>query len=364
MKKTIRLTLLFIILMNMLPAAVSAENFVSAFHPDIRYVGRYTTASGKYVRFSYPGFQIRAVFSGTGIRAKMKPDSGYYMVEIDDRDPFKVHFPKEDSVMTVVDGLPDGEHTITMTFATEGLYHRPQFWGFLLDDGCGLTRAPRMPQRKIEFIGNSITCGFGNEGKSGKEKFAYATENQYYTYGAITSRKLDAQCFVVARSGIGIYRNCGGNVNGDREIMPRVYPYTLFGMTGEKWDFSRFTPDVVCINLGTNDTSGSRYRKDLFFSSYWDFLQTVRSNYPHAKIVLLSGTMIRGGSERDKGLRMLLDELRQKAADAGDSEVYRFDMTPEDGTMGWGSCYHPSLRRHARMAEELTAFIRKITGWE
>ena len=352
------------VLLLLQPGMMKADSFISAFHANIRYVGRVSFESGKYARFGYPGVQIRAVFQGSSLKMKMKPNSGYYMVEVDDREPFKIHCPETDSVMTVIEGLVPGLHRATVTFITEGLYHRPQFWGFLLDDDCTLPVEPRLPKRKIEFIGNSITCGFGIEGAGPNEKFRYATQNQYYTYDAITARNLDAQCVLVARSGIGVYRNCGGKVTGDKEIMPAVYPYTLFGMTGEKWDFSRYTPDVVCINLGTNDTSGPGYRTDLLLDAFVDFYKTVRGHYPHAKIVLLSGTMIKAGSKREQELNQTLDEVLAAARMEGDTEVYRFDMTPEDGSMGWGSAWHPSKKRHARMAEELMAYLRKITGWE
>lgn len=340
-----------------------ADAFVSALDENIRYVGRVSMASGQYARFGYPGVQIRAVFQGSSLKMKMKPNSGYYMVEMDEEKPFKIHCPEKDSVMTVMEGLVPGLHRVTVTFITEGLLHRPQFWGFLLDDDCCLPCPPQMPSHSIEFIGNSITCGFGIEGASEKERFRYSTQNQYYTFAAITARRLDAQCVVVARSGIGMYRNCRGKLLGDKEIMPAVYPYTIYGTSGEEWDFSRFTPEVVCINLGTNDTSGPSYRIDLFLSNYIQFYHMLRSHYPQAKIVLLSGTMIKAGSDRERDLNRALDQVVDAARMDGDAEVYRFDMTPEDGSLGWGSAWHPSMRRHAQMADELTAFLQKITGW-
>ena len=343
---------------------MKADTFVSALNENIRYVGRVSLASGKYVRYNYPGVQIRAVFQGTSLKMKMKPNSGYYMVEIDDMEPKKILCPENDSILNVAKDLESGLHYATITFVIEGLHHRPEFWGFLLDDNCTLPSAPMMPKHRIEFIGNSITCGFGIEGANAKERFRYSTENQYYTYAAITARNLDAECFVVARSGIGMYRNYNGKLLGDAEIMPVVYPYTLYGMKGEEWDFSKFTPDVVCINLGTNDTSKPNYRIDLFRDNYVKFYHTLRDLYPNAKIVLLSGTMIKAGSQREKDLDEALKQVAEIARQEGDTEVYQFAMTPEDGSMGWGSSWHPSKQRHAKMAEELTRFLQEITGWD
>ena len=345
-------------------ATLMAGTFVSAMNENIRYVGRVSFASGRYARYNYPGVQIRAVFQGTSLKMKMKPNSGYYMVEIDEAKPFKTQCPENDSIMAIAEGLTQGVHNVTVTFVTEGLYHKPQFWGFVLDEGCSLPVPPRMPAHRIEFIGNSITCGFGIEGVNEKERFRYSTQNQYYTYEAITARNLDAECVVVARSGIGMYRNFSGKLLGDTEIMPAVYPYTLFGMKDETWDFSQCIPDVVCINLGTNDTSAPAYRIDLFRKNYMEFYHTLRNCYPNAKIVLLSGPMIKAGSKRETELNAALDQVMNEAHENGDAEVYRFDMTPEDGSMGWGSAWHPSKKRHARMAEELTTFLQKITGWK
>lgn len=56
-------------------------------------------------------------------------------------------------------------------------------------------------------------------------------------------------------------------------------------------------------------------------------------------------------------------EAIEDARQRGDNEVYRFDFTPDDGSLGWGMFKHPSAKRHAKMAEELVPFIREITGW-
>lgn len=358
-----KIVLLFAWVCGTLCAAL-AQSYVPYSHPNLRYVGRCCTPHNEYLRYSYPGFQIHALFQGTSVKFKMKPNSGYYMVELDNREPYKVHCPESDSVLTIAQNLAPSTHRLTVTFATEGLKHLPQFHGMILDEGCTLPQAPQLPTRKIEFIGNSITCGFGIEGTHGKEKFRYDTQNQFYTYAAIASRRLQAQCFVVARSGIGVYRNCGGKVLGDKGIMPDVYPYTLFGTTGQLWDFSRYTPQVVCVNLGTNDTTNPGYRTELLYKGYKRFYNTLRSHYPQAKIVLLTGSMLRAGSQRLTDLCAVIERIKQEAAQAGDKEVYSLNFTPEDGSLGYGSAYHPSMARQAKMADELTDFLKNIMGWD
>ncbi len=59
----------------------------------------------------------------------------------------------------------------------------------------------------MEFIGNSITCGYGIEAGSKFMHFSDSNENHYYTYAGIAAHRLNAESMAVARSGIGTYRN-------------------------------------------------------------------------------------------------------------------------------------------------------------
>ena len=236
------------------------------------------------------------------------------------------------------------------------------FYGLILDEGAQLLERPTLPERRMEFIGNSITCGLGIEGNGSEKKSSYALQNVYYTYAARTARALNAQWMTVARSGLGIYRNTLGNPKGDKGVMPDMYPYTFFNKQTELWDFNQWQPDVVCIGLGTNDTTNPSYDTSLLASAFKRFIKTVRGHYPHAKIVLLTGTMIRG--QRLANLQKAQQEAVDDAHANGDMEVYRFDFTPADGSLGYGSFKHPSLRQNEQMANELTPFIRQITGWD
>lgn len=340
----------------------SGNTFIPANHPNIAYIGRVSFANPQSPCFTYPGVQIRAIFEGTSLAMKAKPNSGYFMVEINDREPFKIAFLENDSIITLAEGLEDATHEVRIMLAYEGFLRRPEFRGFILDPGKTLPLAPILPPRKIEFIGNSITCGYGTETTDKNAPFKDETENQHYTYAAVTARAFDAQSLVVARSGIGVYRNYNGPVTGSPNCMPRMYNQTLFQDSTEVWDFTKYTPDVVCINLGTNDTSTKGYDTQLLENAYRDFLATVRGNYPQAKIVLLSGCMLNGKALSD--VKAALNKVTAEARTAGDNQVYRFDLTPQDGSLGYGASWHPSKAQQMKSAEELIPFIQKITGWE
>ena len=66
----------------------------------------------------------------------------------------------------------------------------------------------------------------------GTAPFAYETENHYYSFASLTARALEAQYMVVARSGIGIFRNYNGPYDGNQETaMPALYKYTNYNDT-------------------------------------------------------------------------------------------------------------------------------------
>lgn len=341
--------------------------------PHILYTGRISFTNPDRPAWNFPGIQITAAFEGTSLRMIAKPKSGYFMAQIDQAEPFKVAFRGErDSVVTLATALSDGRHLVRLMYVIEGYEFFPEFWGFVLDKGRQLVDGPVLPSRKIEFIGNSITCGYGNEGLKKEEGFDYATENHYYSYSSITARNLEAQHWVVARSGIGAYRNYDGPKTGNPEShMPVQYEFTGYAwkpelrqqptFLREKWDFSRYQPDVVCINLGTNDLSTNNYDATLLKKGYQKLLKMVRQHNPQAKIVFLTGTMLY--NQELQLAKQLLDEVAAEAKKAGDKEVYRFDMPHIDGEAFLGNDWHPNIYQDEKMAGELTAYLRKLMNW-
>ena len=336
---------------------------IAADHPNIQYIGRICFDQPKQPRFTFPGVQINACFTGTSLRMIAKPGSGYFMVTIDEAEPFKVAFRGErDSVATLAVALPRGEHRVSLMYCIEGYELKPDFRGFVLDRDADLLAPPALSDRTIEFIGNSITCGYGNESIEMTDPFEYETENHYYTYAQLTTRALGARAHVVARSGIGVYRSYGGPKTGTPEnVMTTEYEYTNLYDRSERWDFARYQPRLVCINLGTNDLSTNNYDVKLLKQAYKKFLQQVRGHNPQAKIVYLCGSML-NGKELDIA-RKTLDEVVDEARRNGDNEVYRFDFTPQSGDLYYGASWHPSLWQHQKMAAELTAYLRALMRW-
>lgn len=358
---------------------------VKASHPMIQYMGRVSFGKNPDVAsFNFPGTTIEANFQGSSLKMMCRPMTGYFMAQVDGSEPFKVGFNAErDSVVTLATALPKGVHHVKVMYVIEGLFRNPEFRGFVLDKGCKLVEAPALSERKIEFIGNSITCGYGVESIEMSDPFEDETENHWLTYANIVSDSLKAQHTSISRSGIGVYRNYDGPKTGSAENMPWQYEYTLFNKHDEKWDFAKYQPQLVCINLGTNDLSTDNYDIQLYEKNYRMFLTTVRSKYPDAKIVLLTGPML--GKKESSEQRAALDRICadanksgftlvnqtvvdkkgkiKKAKKLGDKEIYRFDFTFQKGDLGYGASWHPSKLQHQKMAKELLPFLKNLMNW-
>ncbi len=346
--------------------ASSAHNdtnstFIPVSDSCISYMGRVSRSKPDVIRFTYPGVSIIASFSGSSIKMGVKPGCGAFMIEIDNELPYRLNVGKNDSIVTLAEGLHGGEHTVKAMYILEGHEFKPEFRGFYLDKDCGLLSKPKLPERRIEFIGNSITCGFGVESDNPNDPFTYDTENFFYTYAARTARNLNAQHLVVARSGIGVYRNYGAPKIGCKECMPNMYEQTLFLDPTETWNHSLYIPDVVCVNLGTNDVSQDNYDVTLLENGYRNFMKKLRIIYPGAKIIMISGSMLNG--KQLNVVKTTLDKIVGEFLSKGDKNIYRFDFSPQTGSLGIGASYHPSMRQQQKMASELTEYIRRLMSW-
>lgn len=288
----IRLIAASLLLCSSFGTITAKETIIPASDPQINYMGRIHWDEKGNGSFSYPGTSALFRFKGTNLKMGTSPGSGSFIVEIDDKTPMKVKFTPNDSILTLAENLKNAIHDVRITYAIEGYDHHPQFRAFHTDGK--IEPNGKKPELKIEFIGNSITCGYGIEDTNPQCGFSYDTENHTLTYAHRTARALNADYNVVARSGIGIYRNYGSPRQGDIKTMPHEYDYTMLYNHDLKWDFSKFTPDIVCINLGTNDLSEGNYDMDLYEAHYRSFLRHLREVYPDTKIVLLTGSMLQG----------------------------------------------------------------------
>ena len=336
----------------------------------ITYMGRIDKSNPNYVSFAYPGVSIFAKFRGKSITARFKDlaDHGlhntFYCI-IDDGEPQKIVLDKGQYEYVLATRLKDTTHTVELVKLTESLVGEVRFFGFTVGDNPSdafLIAPKALPKLKMEFVGNSLTCGYGNELSSMVPKVGFSplNENNYLAYGAITARELNAQYVCTAYSGRGICRNYEGDTEN---TIPQFYGKTIATKSDSKWDPNEYIPDILVLNLGTNDflaESTTKVRVDSiqFITEYTAFIQRMRGYYPNAEIICAVGpalieTMEFYPNQLTRYSQCVLTAI--KNAGGKENHIYYFETKPQEGP--FGEDYHPTIATHKRMANALVSFI-------
>ena len=321
-----------------------------------RLIGRFEPSGSAAPVFAWSGAAISLRFNASALGVTLS-DSGNNVFEIVLDGTHTLLATKPGTMKyQLASGLGTGPHEVLVYRRTEALFGETTFNGFDVAPSAYLPGdAPAA--RRLEVIGDSISAGYGIEGVFPCQ-FSATTENHYLSYGALAARAVQAELYTEAWSGIGMLRNNDGTSSG---TMPEYYPRTLPGRATSAWDFARFVPDAVVINLGTNDFAQGD-PGIAFQSTYSKFVQDLRGHYPAARFFLAVGPML-GGMAYMQATAYLRGVLAARAA-AGDENLRLLELGTQDIPADGSGCdYHPSLKTHQKMADKLTAALKADLGW-
>jgi lysophospholipase L1-like esterase len=321
-----------------------------------RFIGRFDHSNPDAPVFAWPGTAIALRFSGTAIGVTLTDQgSNVFEVVLDGKHTVLTLQPGTKKY-ALGSGLAGGAHELLLYRRTEPLFKETTFNGFDLESSAYLPSAP-LPTRRLEVIGDSISAAYGNEGEH-PCRFTAATENQYLSYEAIAARAVNAELYTEAWSGIGMLRNYEGTT---ADVMPDRYPRTLPERANSAWDFRRFIPDAVVINLGSNDFAKGDPGV-AFQSAYLKFVSELRVHYPSARFFLAVGPMLRA-AHYPKASAYLKAVIAERAA-VGDKNLTLLEFGIRDAKAdGLGCDYHPSLKTHQWMADKLQAALEADLAW-
>lgn len=222
----------------------------------------------------------------------------------------------------------------------------------------------------IEFIGDSITCGYGVDDEVAEHHFSTATEDFTKAYAYLTAQELNADYSMVSISGYGIISGYTDNPErkNSSQTLPKYYEKVAFAggnyeelvLTSEKWDFNTRQPDVIVINLGTNDDSYCQNDSDKqneYMENYVLFLEKVRKNNPDAKIVCTLGIM------GDRLFPQIEKAVSQYCEKSGDKNISSMKFDPQNQSQdGIAADWHPSHKTHQKAASKLSQYLTEITA--
>lgn len=325
-----------------------------ANHEWISYTGRAKALESGKIKIWAPGVCFTFRFSGTScellINDEMKWDQNlnYLQVIVNDTLVRRIQTAGKTNRIMLAEGLPRGAHTITVCKNTESNIGFVEVEGVVVEK---LLPPPAKSDLRLEFIGNSITCGTGSDTSEigcGKRDW-HDQHNAWMSYGAVTARNLNAQWHLTSVSGIGMIRSCCNMTI----TMPDVFGYTdLLTPDNGLWDFSQYVPDVVTICLGQNDGIQD---STAFCSAYVGFIGMVQEKYPRAKVVCLTSPM--ADETLTSVMKNYLTGIVSHFEEQGDKRVSKFFFSRSYNS---GCDNHPSLEEHQLIAAELTGYLEGL----
>ncbi|HWZ91414.1 MAG TPA: SGNH/GDSL hydrolase family protein [Polyangiaceae bacterium] len=323
-----------------------------------RFIGRFDMTNPNAPIFEWSGTAISLRFKGTAIGVTLSDGASNVFEVILDGKHTVVPSIAGSNKYALGTGLSDGPHDLLLYRRTEAFFGDTTFGGFDIDPSAYLPGDP-VPTRRLEVIGDSISAGYGDEGMN-PCPFVPATENQYLSYEALAARSVGAELYTEAWSGIGMVSNSGGDTTNPR--MPERYLETLPATDKTAtWDFSKFIPDAVVINLGTNDFSKADPGM-IFQTTYTTFVTDLRGHYPKARLFLAVGPML--GGDQYTAAKGYLNGVIAARASAGDKNLVLLEFGTQDGAQdGLGCDGHPTLATHQKMSVKLVAALKADLGW-
>lgn len=242
--------------------------------------------------------------------------------------------------LVIAEGLEKGEHSFKLVRQTE--WNHGNIYVTALELDGSLTAPPAANELYIEFIGDSLTTGFGNLTNVQAEDDwggspVYHDATQAYPY--MTAQALGADLSVVAIQGIG--SACGGHPFTMNEI------YGFYPRVNER-DYTyeeERSADIVVINMLANDAGYRREAKltpqDIVAKAK-ELCEMARAAHPDALIVFSPASF------KDKVEEMIENEL------GGEKEGYYMTQIPLDGK---GKSGHPSIEGHQSGTDHLVEYL-------
>lgn len=349
---------------SLLPAlSFAAEVTVSGFSDNLLFSGRWdhgkeysrTSAPAAMVQFNASAKELQFEISG---EARFRVDEDGKQIAIittDARDVYKVKTtgtagPHLYRLIKISESNPGGIHLYKVATDKSGKFLAP----------------PRHFNRRIEFIGDSYTVGYGVEGQLGDpDSFVFKTTNSSKGYAFLLADGFRADFQINAFSGRGLVRNYDNIV--PEWPVTRLYEYTVPGLAPEdldkgvpdaslRYDFGSFHPQVIVIFVGINDFQGNPPYADKgeYQKAYAALLEKLRKAHPGVKFLLVS-TKVWPNDDMTPTVKAVYDS--QKALGKNDLE---FVEVHTENTALHG---HPSEHSQADLARTLRSIVARLGGW-
>ena len=336
-------------------------------HKDLVYSGRIDWENPLEPVFIYPCTFVSTRFTGNRLRIFVKNHSAYwknYLGVILDGKQMKLELAENDDDVININ-IEEGEKEVheALIFKRQDACHEFTFKGIEIGDNARILPPSELPERKIEIYGDSVSAGEVVEAVEyeGKEDPYQEGEysNAWYSYAWMTARKLNAQIHDVAQGGIAVMNRtgyfCEPQAVGLTETWDKLHYNPQLGPS-TKWDFQKYTPEVVVVAVGQNDHHPVDFMTEDYESEmsvswrahYKKLLENLRSTYPEAQIICITTLMYHDVSW-DKAITQVVQEMN-------DPRITRYIFKRN----GSGTPGHLRINESEEMSDELAAYINRL----
>ncbi len=341
--------------------AMATKQTINAIDEHIKITGRYLPV-GNIVTYDWAGVKI--AFRTDAPLVQVNLDGGYsdYNIWVDKKLQQVWRAAPSDNYLTLT--FDQGIHLVEIEKRNDPHYAAAHFNGLYLPQGGKLYPVTDIPKRKIEFIGDSYTVGYGAEGPGVECDNLRPYENVYHSFASLTARALDAEAHFVAMSGKGVVRNYGDSESRSDLTQFELSERVLASRPQPTWDAQfiktqQWQPDAVVIKLGNNDYSTEPHPDStLFITRLQALMQRVHDQYGEIPIVLFADTNHTGVAEN-------VTKAYDTAAANIKAQLHLvvLEMPKGDARLPYVGCdWHPNVEGHKLSAEPLIEKLRGVLG--
>lgn len=368
-------TILALCILSSPVLSARAQQVVLPSSSFVKVQGRVDSSNPERYRFDYPGVNFSMKLSGSStVAARVKGSGSTFFQAFINGKPVLAPSGKQaiykstgDTTIVLATNLSKkAANEVVLFKRTENLDNVPaEFMGFVVDNNATCRSASELYRpRKMEFLGNSITCAFGTESKNRNSKFTAETENSYLSYANILARAFDADVNIVAHSGRGVVRNYNDKnmVSTSDATVPKLFKRTIDADSTSEWDFKRYTPDAVVVNLGTNDYSTHPHPfKAIFVDGYLKLIAQIREAYgSQTQIFCIVGPMI------DEPCYSYVKEIVEAQKVLNKDGRIHFIGIPRSALSSekdYGAAWHPGGDGQKKIAQIVAPTVSTVMDW-
>lgn len=346
---------------------------IQSSNEKLQYCGRIDWSNPQEPVFIYPCTSLGLRFTGNVLKIRVRNKNEYwdnYLGCVIDGKQITLPLQKEgETILEIpVEENATGEHE-ALLFKRQDSCHECAVLDLEIAENGTLLDMPAKPTRKLEVYGDSVSAGEVSEAVEyvGKVDPEHNGEysNSWYSYAWMTARKLNAQIHDIAQGGIALIDKTGWfhepEAVGMESAWDKIHYNTVLAEPMQ-WDFTQYTPQVVIIAIGQNDSHPDDYMKEDYNGErsvkwrthYKAFLQKLRDTYPNAQIVCCTTLL-----DHDK---VWDDSIGQVVKELGDDKISQY-LYKRNGN---GTPGHLRITEAEEMAEELAVYIENlhVEGWD